>query len=248
MHNRALEGTFLCLLFIFFFFSVVTALQAEINEKHEKNIGEDAYLLEIGVEPVIPGPPDMQFEFSDSDLHEDLYQVIKYSCDEMFSDEQSRQFLHLWTFFLEHFLGVANEHHKSEVTQAQVNRKSEGLKACIVRVGESSGSGAVADKSSKTASPGTTDVARVISGAQKRGNDQAIFFVHGCLFIYIEFSGENRSMHFFNYFVYWCALSLLAGVTGSLCKSGVTVEAVAQHLSGSKTSAAAQVRTHMCTR
>jgi hypothetical protein len=185
-------------------FSVVTALQAEINEKHEKNIGEDANLLEIGVEPVIPGAPDMQFEFPDSDLHEDLYQVIKYSCDEMFSDEQSPQFLHLWTFFLEHVLGVANEHHKAEVTQVQVNRTSQGLKACIVRVGESSGSLSVADKSSKTASPGTTDVAHLTSGVQKKGNDQAIFFLYVVVYLSIlSFLVKREVCNFFNYFVYW---------------------------------------------
>lgn len=175
------QDTFLSFIFLF---SVVAALQAEINEKHEKNIEDDANLLEIGAELMMSGAPDMEFDFLDSDLHEDLYQVIKYSCNEVFSIDQSHQFLHLWTFFLEHFLGVANEHHKSEVTQEQVKSKSQGLKACIVRVGESAGSGAVADKSSKTASPGAADAARLTSGAQRKGNDQAIFCCM-CLFIYL---------------------------------------------------------------
>ncbi|XP_078174576.1 paired amphipathic helix protein Sin3-like 3 isoform X2 [Carex rostrata] len=139
------------------------ALQVEINEQHVKNIGEDANLLEIGAKVSMSGTPDMQFDFSDSDLHEDLYQVIKYSCNEVFSVDQSCQVLHLWAFFLEHFLGVANHEHESEVTS-----KNRSGKACIVRVGEIAGSGAVADESSKTASPGATDAAGPASSAQRK--------------------------------------------------------------------------------
>ncbi|KAJ4765389.1 paired amphipathic helix Sin3-like protein [Rhynchospora pubera] len=182
------------------------ALQAEVNERHEKKLGEDAHLLEIGAEAGMSGAPDMQFDFLDLDLHEDLYQVIKYSCDEVFSLEQSRQVMHLWTFFLEHFLGVESQHHKSEISEEQVNSKSEGRKACIVRVGDSTGNGTVADESSKTASPGATDAASLAAGAQRKG-----------------FGGPLR-------------------------KSGVTMDAVARHLSGNRTSSPThdgEKRTHL---
>lgn len=136
------------------------------------------------------GTPDMQFDFLDSDLHEDLYQVIKYSCNEVFSVDQSCQVLHLWAFFLEQFLGVANQQHESEVMS-----KNRSGKACIVHVSEIAGSGAVADESSKTASPGATDAVGPASNAQRKGNDQTILglyvVVHLSLysFFYYLFTG-----------------------------------------------------------
>ena len=56
-----------------------TVLLDEIKEISEKKIKEDDVLLSIAAGNIRHIVPDMKFEYPDSDIHEELYQLIKYS-------------------------------------------------------------------------------------------------------------------------------------------------------------------------
>lgn len=63
-------------------------------------------LLAIAAGNRRPIIPHMEFEYPDSDIHEDLYQLIKYSCCEVCTNEQLDKVMKIWTTFLEPMLGV----------------------------------------------------------------------------------------------------------------------------------------------
>nr|GEY06989.1 hypothetical protein [Tanacetum cinerariifolium] len=51
--------------------------------------------------------PHLEYDLTDKDIHEDLFKIIKYLCEEVFSTkEQVNQVLKLWTTFLEPMLYV----------------------------------------------------------------------------------------------------------------------------------------------
>uniref|UniRef100_M4CID4 Histone deacetylase interacting domain-containing protein n=1 Tax=Brassica campestris TaxID=3711 RepID=M4CID4_BRACM len=82
------------------------ALLAEINEISEKKRGEDDALLALAAGNRRTICSSMSFDYPDPDLHEDLYQLIKYSCGEMCSTEQLDKVMKVWTEFLEPMFGV----------------------------------------------------------------------------------------------------------------------------------------------
>ncbi|GAB4839893.1 hypothetical protein Ancab_020602 [Ancistrocladus abbreviatus] len=82
------------------------ALLAEIKEISEQQHKEDDLLLAIAAGSRRPAAPHMEFEYPDADIHEDLYQLIKYSCGEILTTEQSDKVMKIWTTFLEPVLGV----------------------------------------------------------------------------------------------------------------------------------------------
>ncbi|GFY88375.1 SIN3-like 3 [Actinidia rufa] len=59
------------------------SLLAEIKDISEQKRREDDVLLAIAAGNRRPIIPHMEFEYPDSDIHEDLYQLIKYSCGEV---------------------------------------------------------------------------------------------------------------------------------------------------------------------
>ncbi|CAH8363812.1 unnamed protein product [Eruca vesicaria subsp. sativa] len=82
------------------------ALLAEIKEISEKKRAEDDALLALAAGNRRTVCSNMSFDYPDPDLHEDLYQLIKYSCGEMCSTEQLDKVMKVWTEFLEPMFGA----------------------------------------------------------------------------------------------------------------------------------------------
>lgn len=96
---------------------------------------EDDVLLSIGAGNRRPIVPNLDFEYPDLDIHEDLYQLIKYSCGEICSTEQLDKVMKVWTTFLEPVLGVPSHQHCAEDTEDFIKGNGSGP-SC----GESDGS------------------------------------------------------------------------------------------------------------
>ncbi|KAG9133496.1 hypothetical protein Leryth_022679 [Lithospermum erythrorhizon] len=84
------------------------ALLAEIKEicDGQKQLRKKDAVLSIAVESRQPVIPHMEFEYPDSDIHEDIYQLIKYSCGELCSSELLDKVMKIWTTFFELVLGI----------------------------------------------------------------------------------------------------------------------------------------------
>lgn len=78
---------------------------AEIKERGEKNQNEDELILSVVAGYTQPTKPHMEFEYSDMNIQEDIYQLMKYSC-EVCTPEQSDKAMKIWTTFLEPLLAV----------------------------------------------------------------------------------------------------------------------------------------------
>ncbi|XP_055805599.1 paired amphipathic helix protein Sin3-like 2 isoform X2 [Solanum dulcamara] len=114
---------------------------AEIKEIKDQKLKEDGMILAIAAGSRHPISPHLDFEFSDPEVHEDLYKLIKYSCEEVCStEEQLNKVLRLWTTFLEAMFGVTYRLHGSEATDDDVLSKHRGLKSNGTSIGESDGS------------------------------------------------------------------------------------------------------------
>ncbi|CAD6273401.1 unnamed protein product [Miscanthus lutarioriparius] len=91
------------------------ALLSQIKEISEKNRTGDDVLLAITAGNRWPLVPNMSFEYVDLDIHEDLYQIIKYSCGELCSSsDQVNKVMRIWTTFLEPLLGIHLRAHGAE--------------------------------------------------------------------------------------------------------------------------------------
>lgn len=92
-----------------------TALVAEIKENKAKQHKEYDILQGIAAGNKQPRIPHLEFEYSDVGIHEDLYKLIRYSCEEVFSSKElSNKIMRLWTTFLEAMLGVPSRSHGTE--------------------------------------------------------------------------------------------------------------------------------------
>lgn len=101
------------------------ALLAEIKEINEKKRKEDDVLLAIAAGNRRPIVPNMEFEYSDLEIHEDLYQIVKYSCEEVCtSSDQVEKAMRVWTSFLEPLLGVPPRTQGKEDKEDVVKPKS----------------------------------------------------------------------------------------------------------------------------
>lgn len=88
----------------------------------------------------------MEFEYSDPDIHEDLYQLIKFSCGEVCTTEQLDKVMKIWTTFLEPMLGVPSRLQGAEDTEDVVKAKHSSVKGGNASFGDSHGSpGVVSD-------------------------------------------------------------------------------------------------------
>ncbi|MCE2055418.1 hypothetical protein HAX54_042548 [Datura stramonium] len=117
------------------------SLLAEIKEIKEKKQKEDDMILSISAGSRHPITPNLEFDYTDSELHEDLFKLIKYSCEEVCSSkEQLDKVLGLWTNFLEPILGVPRRPRGSEATENDVLLKQHGPKINELSIGESDGS------------------------------------------------------------------------------------------------------------
>lgn len=80
---------------------------AEIKELKENKQTEDDVLFAIAAGHRQPVTLHLEYEYSDNSIHEDLYKLIQYSCEEMCSTkEQLNKSMKLWTTFMEPMLGV----------------------------------------------------------------------------------------------------------------------------------------------
>ncbi|XWS68918.1 hypothetical protein CRYUN_Cryun04dG0134600 [Craigia yunnanensis] len=116
------------------------ALLAEIKEISEKKRKEDDVLLAIAAGNRRHIIPNLEFEYPDPEIHEDLYQLIKYSCGEMCTTEQLDKVMKIWTTFLEPMFGVPSRPQGAEDTEDVVKAKNNTIKNGSASVGESEGS------------------------------------------------------------------------------------------------------------
>eukprot|EP00898_Chlorokybus_atmophyticus_P000738 jgi/Chlat1/1665/Chrsp127S08674 len=83
-------------------------LIAEIKEVSERRRHDEDNLQNIAAiaANMQATTPDLLYEFLDPAVHEDIFQIIKFSADEILSQEQSEKVLSFWTEFMEVFYGV----------------------------------------------------------------------------------------------------------------------------------------------
>ncbi|CAI0379576.1 unnamed protein product [Linum tenue] len=112
------------------------ALLAEIKEISENKRKDDDMLLAFAAGNKRPIVPNLEFEYSDPDVHEDLYQLIKYSCGEVCTTEQLDKVMKIWTTFLEPMLGVPSRPHGAADDTEDVMK----AKTLSFKHGESDGS------------------------------------------------------------------------------------------------------------
>ncbi|CAF2193558.1 unnamed protein product [Brassica rapa] len=105
------------------------ALLAEIKEIAEKKRAEDDALLALAAGNRRTVCSNMSFDYPDPDLHEDLYQLIKYSCGEMCSTEQLDKVMKVWTEFLEPMFGVPSRPQGAEDREDAV-KSTTNLSEC----------------------------------------------------------------------------------------------------------------------
>lgn len=88
----------------------------EIKDIFDEKSNEDGMLLSLAAGKRHPIISHLEFEYTDPNIHEDLYQLIKYSCGEVCATDQLDKVMKIWTTFLEPMLGVSPRHHSSEDT------------------------------------------------------------------------------------------------------------------------------------
>ncbi|KAL3511225.1 hypothetical protein ACH5RR_030626 [Cinchona calisaya] len=93
------------------------ALLSEIREIFDKRSQENDMLLSTISGRRQPIVPHLEFEYPDPDIHEDLYQLIKYSCSQVCTSEQLDKVMRIWTTFLEPMLGVPSRPRDAENAQ-----------------------------------------------------------------------------------------------------------------------------------
>lgn len=117
----------------------------EIKEISEQKRKEDDVLLAIAAGNRRPILPNLEFEYPDPEIQEDLYQLIKYSCGEVCSTEQLDKVMKIWTTFLEPMLGVPSRLRVPKDTEDAVEAKKDSAKtgtASIAKGDSSPGVGA----------------------------------------------------------------------------------------------------------
>ncbi|KAK4764578.1 hypothetical protein SAY86_025668 [Trapa natans] len=136
------------------------ALLGEIKEISEKKRKEDDVLIAIAAGNKCPLTPDLEFEYADPDIHEDLHQLIKYSCAEVCSAEQLDKVMKIWNTFLEPILGVPSRPQGAEDTEDVINATSNQDQSANCRnwsvngnTGEEEGGSHNADHASRKSSP-----------------------------------------------------------------------------------------------
>ncbi|CAK9162852.1 unnamed protein product [Ilex paraguariensis] len=117
------------------------SLVSEIKDIKEKKQKEDDVLLAIAAGSRHAILPNLEFEYSDAEIHEDLHKLVKYSCEEVCtSKEQFNKVMRLWTAFLEPMLGVPSRPHGSDGSEDDVIPRHRYVKNIVTNIGESNGS------------------------------------------------------------------------------------------------------------
>ncbi|PKA63860.1 Paired amphipathic helix protein Sin3-like 4 [Apostasia shenzhenica] len=111
-------------------------LLAEIKEISEKKTKDEEVLLSIAAANRRSKVPHIEFEYMDLDIHNDLYQIVKYSCQEVVtSSDQLEKVMKIWTTFLEPIFGVPPRIQKVEETD-DVSRTKAHVANCLASTGE----------------------------------------------------------------------------------------------------------------
>lgn len=114
-------------------------LVAEIKEIKEKMQKVDDVVLAISSGSRYPISPNLIFEYSDNEIHEDMYKLIKYSCGEVCTTkEQFNKVIRLWTTFLEPMLGVSSRASSSESVEEAAKARPYIGKAVKASIGKAS--------------------------------------------------------------------------------------------------------------
>nr|XP_043616510.1 paired amphipathic helix protein Sin3-like 2 isoform X2 [Erigeron canadensis] len=103
------------------------SLVAEIKEiKGKCQKDEDVlHIISAGSRHSIS--PNYEFEYADDDIHEDVFKLIQYSCEEICTGkEQLNKILNLWTTFLEPMLSVPSQSCNSRVSTNKVAGETDG--------------------------------------------------------------------------------------------------------------------------
>ncbi|KAE8692347.1 hypothetical protein F3Y22_tig00110840pilonHSYRG00123 [Hibiscus syriacus] len=103
------------------------ALLAEIKEISEKKQEEHDLHLAIASGNRRSIIADMEFEYPDREIHEDLYQLIKYTCGELCTTGQLDEVMKIWTTFLEPMLGLPSRPQGAEDTEDIVKAKNNNV-------------------------------------------------------------------------------------------------------------------------
>ncbi|XP_012568099.1 paired amphipathic helix protein Sin3-like 2 isoform X2 [Cicer arietinum] len=91
------------------------SLVAEIKEIKEKQQKEDDIIQSIAAGTKHPLIPHLEFDYSDAEVHEDLYKLVRYSCEEVFSSKELfNKIMRLWSTFLEPMLGITSQSYAAE--------------------------------------------------------------------------------------------------------------------------------------
>ncbi|PPE00510.1 hypothetical protein GOBAR_DD02460 [Gossypium barbadense] len=119
----------------------VKSLVAEIKELKEKNQKEDDVLMASVAGHRQPPAPHLEYEYVDVNIHEDLYKLIEYSCEEMCSTkEQLNRVMRLWTTFLEPMLGVPPQRNGRKGIEGAGKAQNSAVNGTASSIAESDGS------------------------------------------------------------------------------------------------------------
>lgn len=109
------------------FFYLIPALVTEIKDLKEKSQEEDDVLLSVAAGHRQPIIPHFEYEYLDRTIHEDLFKLVQFSCEEICSTkEQIGKVLRLWKSFLEMMLGVPPRAKGSNSVEDVVETKHHG--------------------------------------------------------------------------------------------------------------------------
>ncbi|KAK6913176.1 Paired amphipathic helix [Dillenia turbinata] len=118
----------------------IKSLLAEIKEIKEQKQQEDDVLLAIAAGKRQRMVPNFEFEYSEIGIHEDLYKIVEYSCQEMCSTkEQFNKVIRIWTTFMEPMFGVPSRLHGGDGIEASKSRQ-HAARNSPAGMGESDGS------------------------------------------------------------------------------------------------------------
>ncbi|KAL7610919.1 hypothetical protein Lser_V15G11480 [Lactuca serriola] len=104
------------------------ALLAEIKETSEEKSIDDHILQSIAPGKKQNNIPHQEFKYSDLIIHEDLYQLMKYSVTQSASSEQTDKSVKIWTTFVEPMLGVPPRS-TSTVDQAKTTNRGSSMRS-----------------------------------------------------------------------------------------------------------------------
>lgn len=114
---------------------------SEIKDLKDKSQKEEDVLLSISAGYRQPIIPHLEYEYFDRTIHEDLFKLVQFSCEEICSTkEQIGKVLRLWANFLELMLGVppsakgsdsvedvVEAKHHSSFTSGEANVSSDAI-------------------------------------------------------------------------------------------------------------------------